>query len=171
MITVNKKYAPLVGAIGNVLVWYNFALLMPFLVIISKNFFSIGNPEFHSTISFLAVSMGLFLRPVGSAVFGPIGDKFGRQLSLSISILLMVVPTVCMGLLPNSSQWGIFAPLTFIFLRILQGIAMVGEYTTSMVHLVELAPQHRRGFYGSFSDAGCQVGTLLAGVALIALHA
>ncbi|MDR3179366.1 MAG: MFS transporter [Holosporaceae bacterium] len=171
MIVVDKKYGPVLGAVGNVLVWYNFALLMPFLVIISKNFFSSGNPEFHSTMSFLAVSVGLFLRPVGSAVFGPIGDKFGRQLSLSISILLMVIPTVGIGLLPNFSQWGIAAPIIFIFLRVLQGISMGGEYTTSMVHLVELAPRNRRGFFGSFSDAGCQIGTLLAGMALIGLHA
>ncbi|GHU17075.1 MFS transporter [Alphaproteobacteria bacterium] len=170
MIEVNKKYGTILGAVGNVLVWYNFGLLMPFLVVISKNFFSMGDQYFNSVVSLLAVSVGLFFRPVGSAIFGPMGDKVGRQLALSLSILLMAVPTICMGLLPNSSQWGIYAPITFIFLRCLQGISMGGEYTAAMVHLVELAPQNRRGFYGCFSDAGCQIGVLLAGQALVILY-
>ncbi|GHU10632.1 MFS transporter [Alphaproteobacteria bacterium] len=170
MIEVNKKYGTILGAVGNVLVWYNFGLLMPFLVVIAKNFFSIGNPEFYSVISLLAVSVGLFLRPVGSAIFGPIGDKIGRQRAISLSILLMAVPTICMGLLPNSNACGIYAPIIFVFLRCLQGISMGGEYTAAMVHLVELAPKNRRGFYGCFSDAGCQIGVLLAGQALFTLY-
>jgi MHS family proline/betaine transporter-like MFS transporter len=143
---------------------------MPFLPILSQKFLSYGDQWLCSILSFLSVSVGLFVRPIGSAIFGPIGDKIGRRRALSLSILLMAVPTIMMGILPDASQWGIAASLIFVFLRILQGTSMGGEYSTSMVHFVELAENNRRGFFGSFSDAGSQLGVLLAGKSLILLY-
>jgi MHS family proline/betaine transporter-like MFS transporter len=83
---------------------------------------------------------------------------------------MMVVPTVCIGLLPNYNQIGICAPILLILFRALQGISLGGEYTTAMVHLVERAPRHRRGFYGSFTDAGSQAGVLLGSQSLVFLY-
>ena len=162
-----EKYSPVLGAVGHVLTWYNFALFMPFLHIISKSFFPLENEIYREVLSFLALSVGLFIRPLGAAIFGPIGDKFGRQKAISLSILLMAVPTLCIGLLPDYNQIGIWAPILLVLCRALQGVSMGGEYTAAMVHLVEKAPVHRRGFYGSWSDAGSQVGVLMGCGALV----
>jgi MHS family proline/betaine transporter-like MFS transporter len=165
-----KKYESTVGTLGNILEWYNFGLFMPFLHILSSEFLPIENATYREILSFLALSIGLFMRPLGAAIFGPIGDKFGRQKAISISILLMAIPTFCMGLLPNYNQIGVWAPILLVFLRALQGISLGGEYTAAMVHLVEKAPSNRRSFYGSLSDAGSQVGVLLGSQSLLLLY-
>ena len=165
-----EKYESMIEILGNVLEWYNFALFMPFLHILSKEFFPIGDAAYQELLSFLAISVGLFARPLGAVVFGPIGDKLGRRKAISISIMMMVIPTVCIGLLPNYSQIGICAPILLILFRALQGISLGGEYTTAMVHLVERAPRRRRGFYGSLTDAGGQVGVLLGSQSLVFLY-
>lgn len=164
-----EKYDPIIGAIGNILTWYNFALFMPFLHIISKSFFPTDNAVLGEILSFLALSVGLFIRPLGAAIFGPIGDKFGRQKAISISILLMAIPTLIIGILPDYKQMGILSPILLVICRALQGISMGGEYTAAMVHLVEKAPANRRGFYGCWSDAGSQVGVLIGGGMLVLL--
>jgi MHS family proline/betaine transporter-like MFS transporter len=160
----------MIGALGNILEWYNFGLFMPFLHVLSAEFLPMENVAHREILSFLALSIGLFMRPLGAVILGPIGDKFGRQRAISISILLMAIPTLCMGLLPNYNQIGVWAPILLVFLRALQGISLGGEYTTAMVHLVEKAPNDRRSFYGSFSDAGSQVGVLLGSQSLVLLH-
>ena len=86
---ISKKYEPTIGILGNIFEWYNFALFMPFLPVISKQFFPVGSELCGHTVTFLVMSMGLFMRPFGSVVFGPIGDKFGRSKAISLSILLM----------------------------------------------------------------------------------
>ncbi|MDR1236033.1 MAG: MFS transporter [Holosporaceae bacterium] len=165
-----KNCGSYVGALGNVLEWYNFALFMPFLHIISEEFFPLENVEYKEILVFFAMSIGLFTRPLGAAVLGPIGDKFGRRKAISVSILLMVIPTVCMGLLPNYEKIGILAPILLILFRAMQGISLGGEYAAAMIHLVECAPPGKRGFYGSLSDAGSQIGVLLSGQSLVLLY-
>lgn len=167
---ISKKYESVIGVFGNIFEWYNFALFMPFLPIISKQFFPIVDDTFRGTITFLIMSMGLFTRPLGSAVFGPIGDKFGRTKAISWSILLMALSTFGMALLPGYTSIGIAAPILLAFLRALQGISMGGEYTTAMVHLVEKAPSNKRGFFGAMSDAGSDIGVLFGGQSLILLY-
>ncbi|MDR2781245.1 MAG: MFS transporter [Holosporaceae bacterium] len=166
-----EKYESCVGALGNVLSWYNFALFMPFLHVISSEFFPLENAACREVLSLFAMSIGLFTRPLGAAIFGPIGDKFGRRKAISISVLLMAIPTVGIGLLPNYEKIGILSPILLILLRAMQGISLGGEYAAAMVHLVECAPSNRRGFYGSLSDAGSQVGVLISGQALVLLYA
>lgn len=168
---INKKYESLAGVLGNVFEWYNYALFMPFLPVISKQFFPMENTAAGGTITLLVMSMGLFTRPLGSAVFGPIGDKFGREKAISSSIFLMAVSTLGMALLPGYDSIGIAAPILLALFRALQGISMGGEYTSAMVHLVEKAPANRRGFFGSWSDASSQIGVLLCGQSLVLLYA
>ncbi|MDR3156003.1 MAG: MFS transporter [Holosporaceae bacterium] len=169
-ISKQKKINLAVGSLGNVLSWYSFSLFMPFLPIISKRFFPIEDPALCSTVSFLALSIGLFMRPVGSMIFGPIGDLIGRKKALFLSILFMAVPTVCIGLLPSYNQIGIMSPLLLLVFRACQGVSLGGEYTAAMVHLVESAPAHRRGFFGSWSDVGLQIGVLGSMNSLLLLH-
>ncbi|MDR0677341.1 MAG: MFS transporter [Holosporaceae bacterium] len=160
-----KNHESLVGALGNIFEWYDFALFMPFLPILAKNFF----PSNLEVSGFLTLAVGIFMRPLGALVFGPIGDKWGRRKAISLSILFMAIPTVCIGLLPTYDQIGVWASILLILLRALQGISLGGEYTAAMVHLVEQAPQNRKGFYGSWSDAGSQIGVIMGGQALIKL--
>ena len=164
------KYELALSALGNTLTWYNFALFMPFLHILSKNFFPAEGAATSSMMSFLVVSIGLFMRPVGATTLGPIGDVVGRQRALMISILLMAVPTFCIGLLPNYASIGFLSPIILLFFRALQGVSLGGEFVAAMVHLVELAPTNRRGFMGSLSEAGAQIGALLASSSLVMLY-
>lgn len=165
-----KKHESLIGALGNVMEWYNFALIMPMNVVLVEQCFPSNASLWIKMLGGWIVSMGLFTRPFGALIFGPIGDKFGRQTAISISILLMAIPTFLMGLLPGYSEIGVLSPILFLFLRILQGISMGGEYTAAMVHIVEKAPSNKRGFYGSWTDAGNQVGVMLAAQSVVWLH-
>lgn len=162
-----KKYESIIGALGNVFEWYNYALVMPFAVVLMQQFFPENTSAFGKICGGLIVSMGLFLRPLGAFVFGPIGDKFGRQKAISWSVLLMAIPTILMGLIPGYKEIGILAPILLIFLRILQGISLGGEYTAAMVHIVERAPAGKKGFYGCWTEAGSQMGVLLAGQSVV----
>lgn len=165
-----KKHEVTINILGNILEWYNFALFMPFLPIISQRFFPHDCPSLNVVMTFLVMSVGLLMRPLGSMVFGPIGDRFGRRKAISFSIFLMAMPTFCMAILPDYDHIGIWAPIILVLLRAMQGISMGGEYTAAMVHIVEKAPPKYRGFFGSFSDAGSQIGVLLSGQALVWLY-
>jgi len=165
-----KKHESLIGALGNVMTWYDFALIMPMNVVLVEQCFPSNAPSWVKMMGLWIVSMGLFTRPLGALIFGPIGDKFGRQKAISFSILLMAIPTFLMGILPGYSEIGVLSPILFLFLRILQGISMGGEYTAAMVHIVEKAPSNRRGFYGGWTDAGNQVGVMLAAQSVVWLH-
>ena len=165
-----KKHESLIGALGNVMEWYDFALIMPMNVVLIGQCFPNNAPLWVRMFGSWIVSMGMFTRPLGALIFGPIGDKFGRQKAISLSILLMAIPTFLMGILPGYSEIGVLSPVLFLFLRILQGVSMGGEYTAAMVHIVEKAPNNKRGFYGSWTDAGNQVGVILATQSVVLLH-
>lgn len=167
---MNRKRELILGISCNVLEWYNFALFMPFLPILSRQFFPQMEGSYREIITFLVLSMGLFMRPFGSMFFGPIGDKFGRQKALSLSILVMAIATFGIAMLPGYSVIGVMAPILLAIFRALQGISMGGAYTSAMVHLVEQAAFNRRGFFGCLSDAGSQLGVLLGGQSLVMLY-
>lgn len=167
---VLDKKGLFISSVGNAFVWYDFALFMPFLFIFSKIFIPIEDVTVRSCVSFLAMSSALVARPVGSAIFGPISDKIGRRKAVEISIFLMAASTFCIGLLPNYDQIGILAPILLVFFRILQGISMGGGYGAAIVHLVEIAPSKRRGFFGSFAEGGSQIGVWLSGATLLCLY-
>lgn len=158
------------SAVGNVLVWYDFALFMPFLPIIARQFFPIEDPALRDILSFLVMSAGLFCRPVGSLLFGPFGDVFGRKFVLCLTVLMMAVSSLFIGCIPFCGYSKNGAGIALLAMRIAQGLAMGGAYTAAMVQLVETAPQNRRGLFGSFSDVGNQIGVLMAGGSMLALH-
>lgn len=169
----NSKYSKTreiaFSSVGNVLVWYDFALFMPFLPIISQHFFRITDNSQRDLITFLVMSMGLFFRPIGSLIFGPMGDLIGRKLVLAINIFLMALATFVIGTVESSDHFG-KAAIMVVVLRIVQGLSMGGAYTAAMVHLVENAPNNRRGLFGCLSDVGNQLGVLIAGGAVLLLH-
>ncbi|NPA52264.1 MAG: MHS family MFS transporter [Aquificae bacterium] len=149
------------GAIGNVLEWYDFALYGYLAPIIADLFFPSDNPTISLIKTFGVFAAGFFMRPLGSLIFGHIGDKFGRKQALALSILVMAIATTLIGLLPTYQQIGIWAAVLLTILRLFQGLSVGGEYTTSVSFLVEHAPPNRRGTIGSFGLFGAVLGILL----------
>lgn len=164
---VNEKYTRLerktamAGFAGNVLEWYDFGVYGFFAAIIGKQFFPSSDPAVSLLASFGVYGVGFVSRPLGAALFGFLGDRVGRRRAVMISVMLMVVPTTVMGLLPTYAQIGIMAPVLLVTARFLQGLSAGGEYTTSIVMLVERAQPNRRGWLGGFGSFGGYCGTLL----------
>ncbi len=149
------------GAIGNVLEWYDFAVYGYFAKILAPTFFP-SDDKLVSLISVFGVfAAGFLMRPVGAVLFGHIGDKKGRKQALMLSVLLMAITTTCLGFLPTYATAGILAPVLLTFLRLLQGISIGGELTTSISFIVEIAPENKRGLYGSWTLFSAALGILL----------
>ena len=153
------------GLAGNVMEWYDFGTYGFFAATIGTLFFPAHNPTVSLLASFAVFAIGFIARPLGALVFGHIGDRAGRKRALMASVLAMAIPTLLMGLLPTYAQIGVFAPLLLVLLRLAQGLAVGGEFTTSMVVLVEGAQRSRRGYVGSFAPFGA-VGGMLIGSAV-----
>jgi MHS family proline/betaine transporter-like MFS transporter len=161
---MNKQIARSIisSSIGNILEWYEYALYAYFSTIISTLFFPTTDRVVSIILTFSTFAVGLAARPIGGIIFGYIGDKFSRKKMLTITILLMSVPTLCIGFLPIYEKIGIVAPIVLILLRIIQGIALGGEFGASCVYLYESVPQNRRGFFGTFALTGVGTGLVLS---------
>ena len=149
------------GVVGNVLEWYDFALFGVLAPVIASHFFPSADPLAGLISSYTVFAIGFLARPLGGAIFGQIGDRFGRRQALVLSVVLMAVPTSLMGLLPTYQQVGILAPILLVLLRIVQGISTGGEFAGSIIFLVEQAPERRGGLYGSIANFGSMIGGLL----------
>ncbi|QJD31381.1 MFS transporter [Methylococcus geothermalis] len=151
----------LAGLIGNVMEWYDFAVYGYFAGAIGKLFFPADDPAVSLIASFGAFAAGFLVRPIGGLLFGRIGDRAGRQQALTWSVVAMAVPTVLMALLPTHASIGLAAPVAIVLLRIVQGLSVGGEFTNSLVFLVEHAPYHRRAFTAVWGSWGASAGILL----------
>jgi MHS family proline/betaine transporter-like MFS transporter len=149
------------GMIGNALEWYDFAIYGYFAAAIGRQFFPQQDPVAQLLSAFGVFALGYLMRPVGGALVGHIGDRFGRRGALTFSVAAMAIPTFLIGILPGYSTLGLLAPVLLIFLRMVQGLSVGGEYTSSMVFLVEHAPEGRRGLMGAMAAGGAGLGTLL----------
>jgi MFS transporter, MHS family, proline/betaine transporter len=149
------------GIIGNVLEWYDFAIYGYFAAQIGRQFFPHEDAVAQLLSAFGVFALGYLMRPVGGALIGHIGDRFGRRAALTFSIASMAIPTFLIGLLPGYVTLGLFAPVALTVLRMVQGLSVGGEYTSSMVFLVEHAPPGRRGLMGALTSCGACGGILL----------
>lgn len=149
------------GIVGNVLEWYDFAIYGFFAPILATQFFPSDNPTASLIASYGAFAAGFLMRPIGAWLFGWVGDRLGRKKALMLSIMLMAVPSFLMGVLPTFAQWGIAAAVLLVLLRMAQGVAVGGEYTSSIVFLAEHAPQNRRAFFTCWALFGATGGILL----------
>lgn len=147
---------------GNVLEWYEYTLYAYFASVISALFFPQDNHFVSMLLTFGTFAIGLAARPIGGILFGYIGDRYSRKKMLTFTILMMSIPTLCIGLLPTYAQIGIFAPLLLVALRILQGIALGGEFGASCVYLYESVPENKRGFFGTLALTGVGTGLVLS---------
>ncbi|HSY87005.1 MAG TPA: MFS transporter [Verrucomicrobiae bacterium] len=149
------------GIAGNVMEWYDFAVYGYFARTIGQLYFPADDPSLSLMAAFGAFAVGFFMRPLGAVVFGYIGDRVGRAHSLLWSVVAMAVPTFAIGLLPTYHQVGIGASVLMLLCRILQGLAVGGEYTGSVVFLAERAPPGRRGLASAWAPFGAVAGILL----------
>jgi MHS family proline/betaine transporter-like MFS transporter len=160
------------GLVGNVMEWFDFAIYGYFASIIGTHFFPSDNPSISLIAAFGAFAAGFLVRPLGGLVFGRIGDLIGRKRAMLLSMMAMAVPTVLIGLMPTYASIGIAAPIIIVLLRIIQGLSVGGEYTTSVVFLAEHAkPGHRArttfwGMWGATAGIllGSAIGALVSGL-------
>ena len=156
--------------VGNAMEWYDYLLYAHFAKIISTLFFPMKD-DFSSLMITLAVfSTGFLARPIGGYIFGLIGDNLGRKTALTASILLMAVPTALIGVLPTFAQIGLLAPIVMIVIRILQGISLGGEYSSSTTYLVESAPENKKAFFGSFTSMSLALGVLISSLTVLIIE-
>jgi MFS transporter, MHS family, proline/betaine transporter len=151
----------LAGLIGNVLEWFDFAVYGYFAAVIGSQFFPQSSPQAQQLLSLTVFAVGFFARPIGGLVLGAVGDRIGRRALLVLSISLMGGATLLIGLLPNYETIGVAAPLLLVFLRLVQGFSVGGEFTGSMVYTTELAPPKWRGIVSSSTAAGVTLGFIL----------
>lgn len=155
------RRAVIAGAIGNVLEWYDFAVYAFFAGTIGRLFFPQANEVDSLIAAFGVFAAGYLMRPLGGIIFGHIGDRYGRKPVLVFSTLAMAVPTFAIGLLPTDAQIGTAAAVLLVIMRLLQGLAIGGEYTGSVVYLAERAEQGKRGLLCTASIVGAGIGTLM----------
>ncbi|MGE0037965.1 MAG: MFS transporter [Xanthobacteraceae bacterium] len=155
-----KSRAIAAGMIGNVLEWYDFAIYGYFAASIGRHFFPREDPVAQLLAAFGVFALGYLVRPIGGALIGHIGDRYGRRNALTVSIAAMAFPTFLMGLLPGYDTLGLLAPIALVLLRMVQGLSVGGEYTSSMVFMVERAPAGQRGLMGALTASGTTIGIL-----------
>lgn len=156
------------SSVGTLIEWYDFFIFGSLATILSEQFFPKTNPTaaFLSTLATFAA--GFVVRPFGALVFGRLGDKVGRKYTFLVTLVLMGGSTFAIGLVPSYETIGIFAPLIVLLLRLLQGLALGGEYGGAATYVAEHAPANRRGFYTSFIQITATLGLFVSlGVILL----
>jgi MHS family proline/betaine transporter-like MFS transporter len=149
------------GMIGNGLEWYDYALYGQTAWLLSTLFFPAGDPAVQLLATFGVFAAGFLIRPLGAVLFGWIGDRYGRKNAMILAVLMMAIPTGCIGLLPTYESIGLWAPFLLTVIRLLQGLSLGGEFSGSITYIVEHAPADRRGLAGAASLVSLILGFLL----------
>jgi MFS family permease len=152
----------LASSLGTVFEWYDFFVYGTLAVVIAKLFFPAANETAGFLLALATFGAGFGVRPLGAILFGYLGDRLGRKYTFLITITLMGFATAAIGLLPTYAQIGIAAPILLVVCRLLQGLALGGEYGGAAIYVAEHAPRKRRGFYTSFIQASVIGGFLLS---------
>ena len=150
------------SSLGTVFEWYDFFLYGALAAVISKQFFAGVNDTTAFIFALMAFAAGFIVRPFGALVFGRLGDMIGRKYTFLATIILMGVATFCVGLLPTYASIGIAAPIILVLLRMLQGLALGGEYGGAATYVAEHAPIGKRGFHTSWIQSTATLGLLLS---------
>jgi len=160
--TKDERFVILASSLGTVFEWYDFYLYGSLAGIIGAQFFSAYPPATRDIFALLAFAAGFLVRPFGAIVFGRVGDIVGRKYTFLVTIMIMGLSTFIVGLLPNAATIGIAAPIILIGLRLLQGLALGGEYGGAATYVAEHAPQGKRGYYTSFIQTTATLGLFLS---------
>ncbi|GAB2629243.1 MFS transporter [Novilysobacter erysipheiresistens] len=158
------------SSLGTVFEWYDFYLYGSLAAIIASQFFSGVNETTGFIFALLAFAAGFAVRPFGAIVFGRVGDMIGRKYTFLVTIVIMGISTFMVGVLPSYASIGIAAPIILIVLRMLQGLALGGEYGGAATYVAEHAPNGKRGLYTSFIQTTATVGLLLSLVVILGVR-
>ena len=157
-----EKHVIFASSLGTVFEWYDFFLYGSLAAFIGKHFFAALDPTAQFIASLLAFAAGFFVRPFGALVFGRLGDLIGRKHTFLITILIMGLSTFVVGVLPSYASIGVAAPIILIGLRILQGLAVGGEYGGAATYVAEHAPHGKRGAFTSWIQVTATLGLILS---------
>jgi len=152
------------SGLGNAVEWFDFGVYGFLAVTIGQAFFSSASPSVQLIASLSTFSVPFLFRPLGGAIFGFLGDKYGRKSILSFTIILMSASTFAIGLIPSYASIGIWAPLLLLLAKIVQGLSVGGEYSGAVVFVSEYSPDKKRGFMASWLDFGSIAGFLLGAI-------
>jgi MFS family permease len=159
------------SSLGTVFEWYDFYLYGSLSVIISRQFFSGVNETTGFIFALLAFAAGFFVRPFGALIFGRLGDLIGRKYTFLVTIVIMGASTALVGLLPSYASIGVAAPIILISLRLLQGLALGGEYGGAATYVAEHAPDGKRGLYTSWIQTTATLGLFLSLLVILGCRA
>jgi MFS family permease len=165
--TREEKKVIFASSLGTVFEWYDFYLYGSLAAFIGATFFASYPEATRNIFALLAFAAGFLVRPFGALVFGRIGDLVGRKYTFLVTILIMGLSTFLVGLLPGSATWGIAAPVILIALRMLQGLALGGEYGGAATYVAEHAPDDKRGFYTSWIQTTATLGLFLSLIVIL----
>jgi MFS family permease len=168
--TTEEKRVILASSLGTVFEWYDFYLYGSLAVMIGAHFFSAFDPNTRAIFALLAFAAGFLVRPFGALFFGRLGDLIGRKYTFLVTIVIMGASTFLVGLLPSYATIGWAAPVILIALRMLQGLALGGEYGGAAVYVAEHAPPGRRGFYTSWIQTTATLGLLLSLIVILVIR-
>ncbi len=168
--TREEKRVILASSLGTVFEWYDFYLYGSLAVMIGAHFFSAFDPNTRAIFALLAFAAGFLVRPFGALFFGRLGDLIGRKYTFLVTIVIMGASTFLVGLLPSYNTIGWIAPVILIALRMLQGLALGGEYGGAAVYVAEHAPVGRRGFYTSWIQTTATLGLLLSLLVILVIR-
>ena len=168
----NMRTVAMTALAGTSIEWYDFFLYATAAALVFPSaFFPDATPAVGLILSFSTFAFGFIARPVGGILFGHFGDRIGRKRTLVLALVLMGVASTLIGLLPTFATIGIAAPILLSVLRFAQGLAIGGQWGGAMLLVTESAPDDKRGYYGSFAQAGAPVGVILANLAFIIISA
>jgi MFS family permease len=151
-----------ISSLGTVFEWYDFYLYILMTGIFSKQFFTGFNATTATIFALLVFAAGFMVRPLGALLFGRLGDSMGRKNTFVITMALMGISTAAVGLLPNTAQIGIAAPALLVFLRLVQGLALGGQYGGAAIYVAEHAPANKRGYFTGWIQTTATLGLFAA---------
>lgn len=168
--TGEEKKVILASSAGTIFEWYDFYLYGSLAAVIGAQFFTPFPEATRNVFALLAFAAGFIVRPFGALVFGALGDIVGRKYTFLMTIVIMGASTFLVGLLPNYYAWGAAAPIILIILRMLQGLALGGEYGGAAVYVAEHAPANQRGYFTSFIQTTATLGLLLSLIVILSVQ-
>ena len=160
--TSEQKMVIFASSLGTVFEWYDFYIYGTLGAFLAKYFFSNVPANVGFIFALLAFAAGFAVRPFGALIFGRLGDTIGRKYTFLITMSLMGIGTFFIGVLPGYASWGIAAPVVLIALRLVQGLALGGEYGGAAIYVAEHAPPNKRGFYTSWIQTTATLGLFMA---------
>lgn len=155
-------------ALGNAMEWFDFGVYSYIAVTLGQVFFPSSSPSAQLLATFGTFAAAFLVRPLGGMVFGPLGDRIGRQRVLAMTMIMMAVGTFAIGLIPSYDSIGLLAPVLLLVARLVQGFSAGGEYGGAATFIAEFSTDKRRGFMGSFLEFGTLIGYVV-GAGVVAL--